>query len=257
MTVYHAWADQRTICHGILQGQADAVFATYTVSELDQSAYRRMADDALTVVIRRKSAVRHYFRIRIKNPIGVGIAIAATFGSSAFVAAVILLTRISFANTGTYPMIGAMAGFCAIGVAAIGWGVSGWITHRTARSKLTMDVVAARFAQPAFNDALTAFNTIKRNHGRVTSSLVDRFAVSADEDERKALQGLRYLLNYFEFIAVGVTEGELDERIVAKTLRGNINYVYDTAAPYIFDLQTKNPRTLEHFTALRRHYREP
>ncbi|MCP3734507.1 DUF4760 domain-containing protein [Sphingomonas sp. RP10(2022)] len=255
--MYHEWAVQRSICHGILQGRAEAVFSTYTVDAIDQSAYRRMADDALTVVIRRRSAAKRYFRIRIKNPIWIGIAFATTFGALAFAAAVVLARWIDLANAQTYPIVGAMAGFCAIGVAAIGWGVSGWITHRTARSKLTMDVVAARFAQPAFNDALTAFNTIRREHHHVTSALVDHLAASPDENDRKALQGLRYLLNYFEFIAVGVTEGELDERIVAQTLRGNITYVYDTTALYILDLQAKNPRTLEHFTALRRHYREP
>jgi len=257
MATYHEWAVQRSICHGVLQGQATAVFSTYVVDEMDQSAYRRMADDALTVVIRRRSAVKRYFRIRIKNPIWIGIAFAATFGALAFAAAATLACSIDLSQQNTYPIVGATAGFCAIGVAAIGWGVSGWITHRTGRSKLTMDVVAARFSQPAFNDALTAFNTLRRDQGRITSALVDRLAVSASEDDRKALQGLKYLLNYFEFIAVGVTEGELDERIVAQTLRGNITYVHDASVLYILDLQARNPRTLEHFTALRRHYREP
>ncbi|WP_375403748.1 DUF4760 domain-containing protein [uncultured Sphingomonas sp.] len=152
-------------------------------------------------------------------------------------------------------MISSVAGFSAIAAAAAGWMISGWVTHRTGRSKLTMDVVATRFSQPAFGDALTAFNKVLPGL-QIDSALVKRLEASDDEDDRRALQRLRYLLNFCEFISVGVLEGELDERIVAKTLRGTLTYVHDHSAPYITDLQRRNTRTFEHFTMLRRHYRE-
>lgn len=256
MARYYHWAEQRSICEGILRGQADAVFQTYTVSDIDRGAYLRMADDALTVIIRRRSAAKRYFRIKIKNPIAIGVAFAATFGFMAFGSAALFVRFVMWSDARTYPILGAAVGCCAIGVAAIGWGVSGWITHRTARSKLTMDMVAARFAQPAFSEAMTAFNQLRKEYGQITPALVNRLSLTGRPEDGKALQGLRYLLNYFEFIAVGISEGELDERIVARTLRGNITYVHDAAATYIHDLQATNARTLEHFSALRRHYQD-
>lgn len=252
---HHDWTTQRIICRAVLQGRADVTFAEYAVSAEDQVVYRRMADEALTAVIRRRSSTKRYFRARIRNPILLVVALAVLIAAASLSMAVFLWRQVDMADANTYSVIGSVAGFSAIAAAATGWMISGWVTHRTGRSKLTMDVVAARFSQPAFGDALTAFNKVLLGR-RIDSALVARLEASGDEDDRRALQGLRYLLNFCEFISVGVLEGELDERIVAKTLRGTLTYVHDHSSLYIGDLQRKNARTLEHFTTLRRHYAE-
>ena len=133
--------------------------------------------------------------------------------------------------------------------------MSAWIAHRSNRSSYTLDTVAAWFAQSAFSDALRDFNkTLRRK--KIDEMLVNSLAASQSDEDRAAVRSLRYLLNYFEFISVGVLDGELDERIVAKTLRGNLLDVYNHAASYITDLQKSNPRTLENFSMLRRHYQD-
>lgn len=252
---HHDWTTQRAICRAVLQGRADAGFAEHAVSVEDQIIYRRMADEALTAVIRRRSSAKRYFSAHIRNPIALVIVLAVLIATASLAMAVLLWRRVDLADPGTYPVVGSVAGFSAIAAAATGWTVSSWVTHRTGRSKLTMDVVASRYAQPAFGEALTAFNKILLNR-RIDSALVGRLERSESDDDRKALQGLRYLLNFSEFIAVGVLEGELDERIIAKTLQGTLTYVHDHSLSYISDLQRRDPRVLEHFTTLRRHYAE-
>lgn len=47
------------------------------------------------------------------------------------------------------------------------------------------------------------------------------------------LAALRYLLNYFEFIAVGIRYGDLDEKLLKNTLRGILCGVYEAAGPLV------------------------
>lgn len=250
------WKVQRVICRAVLQGREIECFATYAVPPHDQAVYQRIAADALTHAIRRQSAIKRYFKAPIRNPLLVSVIVAATVAGMSLCFACYLFSHVRFEDERTYSILGAVAGFCAIGVAAIGWSVSGWITHRTARSKLTMDVVAARYAQAAFGDALAAFNRELKDR-RIDSAALRGMEQSGKPDELAAVQGLRYLLNYYEFISVGVLKGELDAAIVEKTLRGNLTFIYERSMIYILEIQRDNPRTLEHFSALYRHYKEP
>lgn len=249
------WEEQAAICRAVLEGRAEAVFAERRIPLVEQARYRWMANEIVAHTVRRHSSFSRYFAASIKNPIRLSTGLSAVIGTLFMLAALGLFTAVDLADRTTYPILGAVAGFCAISVAAIGWGVSGWIAHRNNRSRYTLDVVAARYAQTAFTDALRGFNEVFKGVA-INEATVAALANDPDPEKRKAVQGLRYLVNYFEFIAVGVLEGEIDEKIVAKTLRGNLIYIYDRCATYIIDLQRTNPRTLENFTALRLHYRD-
>lgn len=253
--VPHRWAEQREICRAILCGNPSPAFDRYRVSELDRTIYERMTQDALDQLIRRRSPARFYFRAQIKNPIWFSTLLSAAIGVSALASASYLSVHVDLSDDKTLPILGSVAAFCAIAVAAIGWGVAGWIAHRNNRSKYTLDTVAARYSQPAFSDALRHFNRAFKDR-RVNTAMVEQLASSKDTSDQSAVQGLRCLLNYFEFISVGILQGELDERIVAKTLRGNLLFVYQQSAAYIRDLQRNNPKTLEHFTLVSRHFQE-
>ena len=80
---------------------------------------------------------------------------------------------------------------------------------------------------------------------------------SKKDDASAALQAMRYILNWFEFISVGVLLGDLDLEIVTKTIRSNLNLYVDRCLPYIIDLQKSNPRIMENLIELRLHFKEP
>lgn len=248
-------ATRKRLCEAILRGDADGLLLAHQVDKVEEAYLRRLADEAVSAAVARHSAFRRYYRVRIRNPLALVMLAAAVMGLVCFAGAVYLAHYVTWSDPTTYSILGSVAGFCAIGVAGMGWAVAGWVTHRTHRSKLTMDIVAARFSQPAFGEALTAFLRVFR-YRRIDAATIQQCDASGTDDERKAVQGLRYLLNYAEFIAVGIIEGELDDRIVARTLRGTLNGIYDRSSTYIRELQADNPRTLEHFSMLRRHYRD-
>jgi hypothetical protein len=255
--IWRSRADDHAICRAILRGEeaAAAAFDQYNVSLLEQAAYRRIAHEAVDAVVARHSVLKRYFAAPIRNPIRVTTYMAGALAIVASAGALALVPYIALDDPTRLPVLSGFVGLCAVLAAALGWGVSSWVAHRTARAKHTLDIVSARFAQPAFGQALSDFNAGFLGR-RIDTALVARFAGSDEPRERAAVQGLRYLVNYFEFISVGVLMGELDDRIVRRTLRGNLNYVYDKCAFYIAEVQAANPRTLEHFTTVRLHYRD-
>ena len=251
----HRHAIQKQICLAILRGGGEAAFDLHRVSTMDRALYQRMADEMVQRVIARHSSFSEYYRVSIKNPLGASLWLAGALATTAGMAAIALLQTIEWKALVASSALNGVIGLFAITAAAAGWGVSSWVAHRNTRSKHTLDIVAARFSQPAFSQALADFNAGFVGL-KITEALVAEFATSHDPVKINAVRGMRYLVNFFEFISVGIIYGEFDERIIAKTLRGNIRYVYDKCAGWIGELQQRNPKTLEHFTRVRAHYED-
>ncbi|WP_431152245.1 DUF4760 domain-containing protein [Acidovorax facilis] len=75
------------------------------------------------------------------------------------------------------------------------------------------------------------------------------------------LQALNYMLNYFEFIAVGIRHGDLDESVMKNSLRGIVCSVFCVAENYIHTRRSdvRDPskaRTYEHLCWLHARWRD-
>jgi hypothetical protein len=142
-------------------------------------------------------------------------------------------------------------------VASLGWGIGSWVTMRNARIQHTINIIFARFPHATFGDNQSAFFA---QFGAGVQQRVSTQAVKALEGQtppNKGLLGLRYLLNYYEFIAVGILRGDLDFDIINQTLRTPMAYLYDKCEPYIVDMQRDSPTLLENYAAVRDALREP
>lgn len=153
-----------------------------------------------------------------------------------------------------YPLFAACA---AITVAAIGWCVAAWIAHRNAIRQNTVNLLFARFSQATFSDSMHRFHREFGYGNETVSRALINIARARDEDGAKASETPNYLLNYFEFIAAGVMNGDLDAKIVRDNIRGFVCYYYDKCEPFIFEANSRNPKAFEFLRKLRTHYREP
>lgn len=63
-------------------------------------------------------------------------------------------------------------------------------------------------------------------------------------------EALQMLLNYYEFLAVGLSEGDLDEAMLQKTIRGIMCNLVDDARELIADLRANNNKTFENLIPL-------
>lgn len=75
------------------------------------------------------------------------------------------------------------------------------------------------------------------------------------------LQALNYMLNYFEFISVGIRHGDLNESVMRNSLRGIVCSVFCVAESYIHAKRSdvRDPtasRTYEHLIWLHKRWRD-
>lgn len=245
------------VYRAILQGDeaADIAFETHRISDFDQILLRRQAGLALRQIANNHHPIRRFFSATIKNPMQRNFLLAAIVTAFSVCALVVTIQHIEWGKPDTYTLAGAAAGFLAVAAATAGWTVSSWVAFRNMRVQQTITFVAHRFTHDTFNQKLATIN--EHLQGKtINSELIDELATSGCDKDREALQAVRYILNYFEFLSVCILTGNFDEDIVRKTMRGNFLFIYNRCIKYITELQTKNPKTLEHFTTMRHHFQE-
>lgn len=252
---HHSIATQKEICLAILRGEGDEAFAKHRIAPPDQLALKRCADAIVETAIRRRHPFRGYHKAKIRSPLRLGYAVAVIAAAASLAVLLWLISWIDPSDPQHYPLISAAATLAAVAAATTGWGVGSWAAYRNARVQHTINFVATRFTQPAFNENIGRFTAAFRGK-TVDKALYDQLEKSSVQEDKEKLQAIKYMVNYFEFVSVGVLLGDLDEEIVRKTLRGNLNFCFDTCSKLIGELQSFNPLTLEHFSELRRHFRD-
>ncbi|SFS46888.1 protein of unknown function [Sulfitobacter marinus] len=99
------------------------------------------------------------------------------------------------------------------------------------------------YTDVAFDDWNAARNTM-------TPPGASMDVIAEHKVRRDSALALTTLLNYYEFLAVGITEGDLDEEMLKKTLRSIMCNLVDDSRHLIAGMQKINPNTYEHLTAL-------
>jgi hypothetical protein len=247
--------DQRdSICRRIIAGADDDHLKQYF--DLDPAqirAYRRLANDAIHKASEIRRPVRHTHRAKIANPIA-WVFVSATVAILASLA-LALVTFVLQGNS-TTSNLSAVATFVAIAVAALGWCIGSSVTHRNSRIQHTVNLVATRFTQTNFTVHVDRFSRHFATGPAVTRERMEALHQSKDEEDFLAGQSVKYMLNYFEFISIGVLSGDLDQNIVRKALRGNLIFHYERCAPYIQAMRSGSSKVLENLEAVRWHFEE-
>lgn len=145
---------------------------------------------------------------------------------------------------GSAQWIVAFAAFTAMA----GWITNAIVTVRNSVKQHTINILLQSRLSQAYMERVqkvnAAFFTAK---GKVTKLRPDQMEENGPE---APLPELRYLLNYFEFVAVGIRHGDLDEALMKSSLRGILCGMVDVAEELIkargFDKDGTPTRTFEH-----------
>lgn len=157
--------------------------------------------------------------------------------------------------------LGAQHWLASAGVvsAICGWIVAGMITVRNSTKQHTMNLLLESRLSPTYMQYANAINSnFFEPCGTPRMVPIGAYIEGESEDQYRALT---FILNYFEFVAVGIRCGDLDERIVKNTYRGIfINLV--TISDRIICHQRRDdgktvgkPKCLEHLLWLDRRWR--
>ncbi|MBT8152853.1 DUF4760 domain-containing protein [Epibacterium ulvae] len=80
-------------------------------------------------------------------------------------------------------------------------------------------------------------------------------ARSGTDKPREGAEALQQLLNYYEFLAVGIAQGDLDKDLLHKSIRGIMCNLVDDARYMIAELRENDPNTLDYLAQLYEEWR--
>jgi hypothetical protein len=110
------------------------------------------------------------------------------------------------------------------------WALTSLLTLYSARRQHTINVLLQSRLSMAYQDRLK--EVIKVYPTVPVVAKVKRGDWNEPE-KVEALEGIKYLLNYFEFVAIGIRAGDLDEKTLHRSLGDIVIALTDVAEQYI------------------------
>jgi hypothetical protein len=120
--------------------------------------------------------------------------------------------------------------------AMIGWIISVQTTRRNSRKQHTMAVLMQARLSTEFNNRVRSFYAKCPLNRNVTTTDL------SDPEFQQVLPDIRYLLNYYEFLAVALRHDDLDEELLRDCVRGQLCAFYEKAKVVIDDSRSSDPR---------------
>jgi len=252
---YRSWMERKEIIQAIIAETHTRPLTEFQLTTSEELYYRARSMKAVARLARQSSSFKAYYRLPTAKPFKLVVAISVTTSIAAALVAGYLGWHGQVGQSPS-PLVAACM---TVAAAAIGWTVAGWNTHRNTVRQNTNAILFARFSQAPFGEALHRFHKEFgwSDGGLVTTSRIMELTKSGDDDKIKAASSAIYILNYYESIASGVINGDLDQRIVGDNVRGLICSYFDKCSPHILASNKKNYRTFENIIKLRTHYRDP
>jgi len=128
--------------------------------------------------------------------------------------------------------------------AMFGWTVSAFVTVRNSVKQHTINtLLQSRLSATYMERAETLSKFFTKPDGSLI--LVNEDDIVNPESQKK-MEALRYVLNYFEFISVGVRHGDLDEDLLKSSLRGMLCKVFWMAQVHVQFQRKEAPLVYEH-----------
>lgn len=124
-------------------------------------------------------------------------------------------------------------------VALLGWLTREFFALRTLRKQHTVSVLLQSRMSAAFNERHKAMLKVYPATTGVTPVAYNDWQ---DPQKIEAIEALKYLLNFYEFIAIGIRNGDLDEDYLFKSLKSIVSNLWTMGGPYITELRNGNPR---------------
>lgn len=252
---YRSWAERREIIKAVIADSNPKPISEFQLTESESLYYRARSAQAVENLAKKSSTFKAYYRLPTARPFGLVVGIAAVTSAGAAFVATWLIWHPHKEGL-PYPVLAACG---TVVVAALGWVVGGWITHRNTVRQNTNNILFSRFSQAPFGEALHRFH----NHfgwsvaEQITSQMLKDLRTSKCEADQRAASAATYILNYLESVASGVINGDLDQRIVTDNIRGVVIGYHDKCASHIGTANMANPKTFANLIKLRTHYREP
>jgi hypothetical protein len=132
--------------------------------------------------------------------------------------------------------------------AITGWIVSSYITLRNSIKQHTITTLLQTRLSATYMERAQHINNNFFAPGMAPDALALSFL--HDPANREHWHAIEYVLNYMEFLAVGVRHGDLDEKVLRHTMRGIVVRLYEKTRLLIEEPRQSSPKSREHLTWL-------
>lgn len=255
MARYRSWVERGEIIKATIAATAPTPLSQFDLTPSEEIFYRLRAERVVAKMARQSSTFKAYYGLRRVNQLLPLMSPSAACAAIAIIAAIVVGIRFR-AHDDAATMLSACV---AVFVASVGWAITSAVTHNNAVRQNTTNLIFARFSQSAYTESLHAFHE-QFGYGlnpKITLPEVRNLQSTGTEKQRKAASAIFYILNYFEYISVGIHKGDINRSIVEENMKGMISFYYDKCEPLILDSNKANPKAAEYLIKLRTHYRDP
>jgi hypothetical protein len=137
-------------------------------------------------------------------------------------------------------------------LAATGWITSAIVTIRNSVKQHTINTLLQTRLSATYQEYAAKARAGLKGHTPEFPAPLDK--IKNDED---CLAGVEYLLNYIEFMAVGISHGDLHEAVLKDSMRGIVIRFSAISQEYIDDCRSRNGlRTYQHLLWLCNRWKE-
>lgn len=141
----------------------------------------------------------------------------------------------------------------AVLAAILGWLLAAAVQIRNSLKQHTVNTMLQSRLSTAFQDKATKLNAAYPTLTGITPVKHNDWQ-STDATIRDGVEAARYMLNYYEFIAVGIRSGDFDEKLMRHSWRKIVLNLHELAGELIKHLRgtrpdgaVDHPRVYEHF----------
>jgi hypothetical protein len=131
-------------------------------------------------------------------------------------------------------------------LAVVGWIITAIVNLRNSIKQHTINTLLQSRLSTAFNQRTDDLAAVYPT-GKI---LTESDLTNTDPNNLAALAALKYFLNHHEFVAVGISHGDLSHDVLKSSLEGIVVGLYEKAEVYIKARQREDPQNFEHFVWL-------
>jgi hypothetical protein len=117
--------------------------------------------------------------------------------------------------------------------AVIGWICTSLVSIQNSVKQHTVNSLLQSRLSATFIEKGKELDALLLQDGKRRPLTLEDCKPTSDETTSKGVAAVRYMLNYYEFIAVGVRQGDLDEKLLRQTVRGIVCSLVITARSYV------------------------
>ncbi|RQZ16692.1 DUF4760 domain-containing protein [Burkholderia sp. Bp9031] len=122
-----------------------------------------------------------------------------------------------------------------VAAAVIGWICTSLVSIQNSVKQHTVNTLLQSRLSATFIEKGNQLNRVLLQDGVRRKLTLADCAPTADKEHTEGIEAVRYMLNYYEFIAVGIRQADLDERLLRQTIRAIVCGLVIAARVYIED----------------------